>query len=100
MVDARLGAFVADRVQSGCDLAAWSSLAAAFHARLADLLLEVLRQVRATVGRSDLCLGGSLFQQSWFNTVVRQSAVFKSGVCAGRSRQRRPGGRCRPLRDG
>lgn len=76
VVDAGLERVVADRIGSRDDVGLRSTSAAALQARLGDLLLDFLRQVRQTVGRSDLCLGGSLFQHSSFNTWVRQSMVF------------------------
>lgn len=78
VIDPQLETIVADRIGAGRDTGAWATCAAALQARVGDLLLDVLRQVRAAVGRADLCLGGSLFRNSSFNTRVRQAMTFSS----------------------
>lgn len=55
---------------------AHAALSAALHARLAELLVEFLRTVRARVDQERLCLGGSLFYHSSVNTSVRLADVF------------------------
>ena len=56
--------------------AAHAAVAAALQSRLADLLVDFLRDVREQVGFTNVCLGGSLFYQSSMNTRVYESRVF------------------------
>ena len=78
VVDAGLEAFIESRLAGhGEDGSpAHAALAAALQGRLAELLIEFLGEVRATVGLDRLCLGGSLFYHSSMNTRVRQSGTF------------------------
>jgi carbamoyltransferase len=78
VVDPGLEAFIESRMAGhGEDGSpAHAALAAALQGRLAELLIEFLGEVRATVGLERLCLGGSLFYHSSMNTRVRQSGVF------------------------
>lgn len=78
VVDPGLEAFIASRMAGhGEDGSpAHAALAAALQGRLADLLIEFLTEVRASLGVERLCLGGSLFYHSSMNTRVRQSGVF------------------------
>ena len=50
--------------------------AAALQARLCDLLVELLGRIRRRVSAPRLCVGGSLFYNSRFNSVVKQCGVF------------------------
>lgn len=52
-------------------------VAAALQARLAELLLELVADLRTQLGGSCLCLGGSLFYNSAVNTAVREAGVFE-----------------------
>jgi carbamoyltransferase len=54
-----------------------AAVAAALQARLAELLVEFVQQLRAELAVPRLCLGGSLFYHSAMNTAVRQSGVFE-----------------------
>jgi carbamoyltransferase len=45
--------------------------------QLGDLLLQLLQDVKARVGGGNLCLGGGLFFNSYFNSVLAQSGVFE-----------------------
>ncbi len=78
VVNPGLERFVEDRLdgRAGAGSLARAALAAALQARLADLLVEFLGDVRKAVGQADLCLGGSLFYHSSINTRVRQSGLF------------------------
>lgn len=77
VVDAGLDSFIEARRQvAGGDVQAPAALAAALQGRLADLVIDFLREVRARVDLPQLCLGGSLFHNSSINTRVRQSGVF------------------------
>jgi carbamoyltransferase len=52
--------------------------ASAVQQRLGELLLEVLADVRAAVGTDKLCLGGGLFYNTYFNTLIRRSGIFEN----------------------
>jgi carbamoyltransferase len=52
-------------------------VAAATQRQLGELLLQLLHDVKACVGGDNLCLGGGLFFNSYFNSVVAQSDVFE-----------------------
>jgi carbamoyltransferase len=55
-----------------------SVLAAAVQARIGEVLLEIIRDIRRRVARgSCLCLGGSLFENSHINAYVRASDIFE-----------------------
>lgn len=64
------------RQGGGSDLLDRARAASALHARLGDLLVGLLADVRAALGSGDLCLGGSLFRRSSINTTIRRSAGF------------------------
>lgn len=53
-----------------------TALAAALQARITDLLMEFLGEVRVRTGLARLCLGGSLFYSSSVNSRVRLSGLF------------------------
>jgi carbamoyltransferase len=57
-------------IQSRADAAATVSCA------IGRLLLDVVQEVRRTVRSSNLCLGGGLFQNSYFNTLVAERGGF------------------------
>ena len=50
--------------------------AAAIQQRLGELLLEVVADIRASVDVDVVCLGGGLFYNTYFNTVIRTSGIF------------------------
>jgi carbamoyltransferase len=52
------------------------SLAAALQSRIGDLLLEFLARVQCTTAVRSLCLGGSLFANSYFNSLVKNDGRF------------------------
>lgn len=74
----RLKRIVGDRYAraSAQGLAAVASLAAGVQAHLADLLLELVANIRRETGLDQLCLGGGLFYNTYFNTRVARSGVF------------------------
>ena len=78
VVDPSLERVVADRLSGGDGVGslARAALANALQARIADLLVDMLRDVRQATGQADLCLGGSLFYHSSINSRVRQSGLF------------------------
>lgn len=77
VVDAGLDSFIEARRHGATgDAQAPAALAAALQGRLADLVIELLRDVRTRIGLPHLCLGGSLFYNASINTAVRQSGVF------------------------
>jgi carbamoyltransferase len=53
-----------------------AALAASLLARLADLLVEFLGDVRARTGQTHLCLGGTLFYSASVNTRVKACGHF------------------------
>lgn len=53
-----------------------SAVAASLQARVADLLVEFLGEVRARTGQTHLCLGGTLFYSASINTRVKSSGLF------------------------
>jgi carbamoyltransferase len=55
-----------------------ASLASAAQVRIGDLLIEFLRDVkRLFPEQTRLCIGGSLFQNSYFNTRIKCCGVFE-----------------------
>lgn len=71
-----------------------ATVAAALQSRIGDLLLEFLTEVRRRApARRRLCVGGSLFSNSHFNSLVRLSSLFEevfvpinpgnAGLCVG-----------------
>ena len=71
---ARLG----DAVSSSDELAKQSSFAAKLQAAIGMALLDMTRLARRETGASHLCLGGGLFYNSYFTTVVARSNIFDS----------------------
>jgi len=54
-----------------------AAVAAALQSRIGDLLIELLRDVkRQHPAQSEICLGGSLFFNSYLNTRVKTSGLF------------------------
>jgi carbamoyltransferase len=53
-----------------------ASLAAAFQAHIADLVIEFLREVRRRTARTRLCAGGTLFHNSHINAAVKRCGAF------------------------
>jgi carbamoyltransferase len=53
-----------------------AGVAAALQARLTELFVEFLREVRRRVGVDQLCLAGSFFYHSSINTAAKQAGVF------------------------
>jgi carbamoyltransferase len=51
--------------------------ASAVQRRLGELLLEFIAEVRAIAGTDALCLGGGLFFNTYFTTLIRRSAIFR-----------------------
>jgi carbamoyltransferase len=51
--------------------------ASAVQTRIGELLLELLADIRATVETDTLCVGGGLFYNTHFNTLVRASGIFQ-----------------------
>jgi carbamoyltransferase len=51
--------------------------AAAIQARIGELLLELLADIRKSVKTDSICLGGGLFYNTYFNSLVSTSGIFK-----------------------
>lgn len=51
--------------------------ASAVQRRIGELLLELVADIRAAIDIDALCLGGGLFYNTYFNTLVRTSGIFK-----------------------
>jgi carbamoyltransferase len=51
--------------------------AAAIQARIGELLLELLADIRKSVETDSICLGGGLFYNTYFNSLVSISGIFK-----------------------
>jgi carbamoyltransferase len=51
--------------------------ASAVQRRIGELLLEFIADVRAVVGTDALCLGGGLFFNTYFTTLIRRSGIFR-----------------------
>jgi carbamoyltransferase len=51
--------------------------ASAIQRRIGELLLELLADVRKTVNVDAICLGGGLFYNTYFNTLISTSGIFK-----------------------
>jgi len=50
--------------------------AAAVQTRIGELLLDLLADVRARIDTDALCLGGGLFYNTYFTTLIRASGIF------------------------
>jgi carbamoyltransferase len=50
--------------------------ASAVQCRLGELLTELLTDIRAATGQTVLCLGGGLFYNSYFTTLVQLAGIF------------------------
>jgi carbamoyltransferase len=68
-----VGDWLAD---AGTDVPRRAAVASAFQRHLGDLLLACAADVRRATGLSHLCLGGGLFYNTYFNSLVRQSGIF------------------------
>jgi carbamoyltransferase len=55
-----------------------AAVASAVQRRIGQLLLECLADVRAAIDTDSLCLGGGLFYNTYFTTLVCQSGLFKN----------------------
>jgi carbamoyltransferase len=62
---------------SGGGRGAAAEIASAVQRRIGELLLELLVKIRASVDVEALCLGGGLFYNTYFTTLVRMSEIFK-----------------------
>jgi carbamoyltransferase len=51
--------------------------AAAIQCRIGELLLELLADIRKSVETDSICLGGGLFYNTYFNSLVSTSGIFK-----------------------
>ena len=70
-------AIVADWVaQRPADVPWRAAIASAFQRHLGDLLLALTADVRRATGQPHLCLGGGLFYNTYFSTLIRQSDLF------------------------
>jgi carbamoyltransferase len=61
---------------SGDGLDRRAHVAGAFQHHLGTLLLDLVRDIRTQTGERYLCLGGGLFFNTYFTTLVRQSGIF------------------------
>jgi carbamoyltransferase len=67
-----------ERRAAGLDRRQQASVAAALQARLGALVVEFLARVQRRVGtRQNLCVGGSLFCNSYVNSTIKQSGLFE-----------------------
>lgn len=73
-IDSRFEEVVANAVGSGVSRAA--SIAGAVQQKLGRLLLEQLNELHSRTGLAALCVGGGLFFNTYFNTLIRQSSSF------------------------
>jgi carbamoyltransferase len=53
-----------------------ASVASAFQRYLGRMVLDLLTEVRASVGMRHLCLAGGLFYNTYFNTLIRRAGIF------------------------
>lgn len=51
--------------------------AAALQARIGEMLLDILRDLRRRSAADDLCLGGGLFYNAYLTTLVQQSGLYQ-----------------------
>jgi carbamoyltransferase len=51
--------------------------ASAVQGRIGELLLEIVRDIRAAVDTDAICLAGGLFFNTYFNTLVQTSGIFE-----------------------
>jgi len=58
------------------DLARLAAMAASFQQCLGDALVALVRDIRAAVPFEDLCLGGGLFYNTYFNTRIVDAHIF------------------------
>lgn len=80
-IDPHLEERVDDWLRSGADqfgdIAHQAEVASSFQQHLATLLLAVVDQLRRSTTAEHLCLGGGLFFNTYFNTVVAESGAFR-----------------------
>jgi carbamoyltransferase len=62
---------------ASASLAARARVAAALQGQIADVLVDILRELQRSTGARRLCLGGSLFYHSSINTAARQRGGFE-----------------------
>ena len=62
---------------SGWPLEHGARVAASFQRALGDVLLELISDIRQRVGAPYLCLGGGLFYNTFFNTIIAESGHFE-----------------------
>jgi carbamoyltransferase len=53
-----------------------ADMAMAVQRRIGELLLDLVAEIRASVDVDTLCLGGGLFYNTYFNTLIRTSGIF------------------------
>ena len=53
-----------------------SDIACGIQRRLGELLLELLRTIRSTAPRPNICLAGGLFYNNYFNSAVQASGIY------------------------
>jgi carbamoyltransferase len=51
--------------------------ASAVQRRIGELLLELVADIRAAIESDTLCLGGGLFYNTYFTTLIRRSGIFR-----------------------
>ena len=74
----RLQRVVAERyaAASSSGFFAVAALAASVQAHLGDLLIELVTSIHAATGLDQLCVGGGLFYNTYFNTRIARSGIF------------------------
>jgi len=71
----RLEQWLAERQAN--DLRHRARVAGAFQRHLGTLVVQLAQDIRRATGQKRLCLGGGLFYNTYFTTVVQQSAAFE-----------------------
>lgn len=75
-VDPVFDDFVTEALSGGRD--AMAAAAGAVQCRLGELLLEFLRDLHKHTALPSICVGGGLFFNTYLNTLLRQSGIFKN----------------------
>jgi carbamoyltransferase len=66
-----------DQLIQCCGPARRGDAASAVQRRIGELLLELVQDIRRTLEEDALCLGGGLFYNTYFTTLIRKSGIFR-----------------------